>query len=102
AAAALLEAGTAGPAAAQAWLNLARGAASLGDARRSIRAATFALRVGAARGEQKVRASAEAVLAEAKSGGRAAELAAGGRPVPPAEGSLEWQLVRCLRGAAVR
>jgi tetratricopeptide (TPR) repeat protein len=92
----------AAPRAAQAWLNLARGAASLGDHERAAHAATLALALAAERGERKVAASAEAILAEAGAAARAARHApAAPVPVPAAEATLADELVRCLTAAGV-
>jgi tetratricopeptide (TPR) repeat protein len=100
----LVEEHAAAPRAAQVWLNLARGAASLGDPDRAAAAAELAGRLARERGEQKVRASAEAILAEARADRSAAfHVAQPAAPVPAdlaeAEATLADELVRCLTGA---
>jgi tetratricopeptide (TPR) repeat protein len=91
--------GLAGPAASQAWLNLARGALSLGRMDLARDAAERAVSLAGPAREGKVRASAESLLSAARGGGPAPAPAA---PAPAADGPaavLAAELVRCLAAA---
>jgi tetratricopeptide (TPR) repeat protein len=96
-AASLVEQPDAERGAAQVWLNLARGAASLGDAPLAAMAAETAARAAARRGEAKILASAEAIAQAARAGSsaRAAEVTPPGTAEDPGD-VLAAELVRSL------
>ncbi|MBB4637737.1 tetratricopeptide repeat protein [Longimicrobium terrae] len=83
-------------------LELARGAAMLGDSERAEAAASRALRVATDRGESRTRLAAEAVLDQARRqrAVRTAEAAAPRAPEPPEEFALD--LARALAPAGPR
>jgi len=91
----LLASGQVEAAAAQAWLNLSRGAGSLGDAATSAGAARQAAALAAERGQAKIGASAEALLAAARRG-----LSPAAAPYETSRDAaaalLAGELVRCL------
>jgi hypothetical protein len=93
----LLATGQVEGAAAQAWLNLSRGAGSLGDAAASAGAARQAAALAAERGHAKIAASAQALLAAARSG-----VSPTRAPYEPSGRDpglvLARELVRCLAG----
>ncbi|HET6762442.1 MAG TPA: hypothetical protein VFH27_02190, partial [Longimicrobiaceae bacterium] len=91
----LLASGQAEAHAAQAWLNLSRGAGSLGDAAASAGAARQAAALAAERGHAKIAASAEALLDAARSG-LTPRVAPYVTSSDAAAAVLASELVRCL------